>query len=328
MSFVITGSNGFIGKNLLNKLKVYDTKIKLLVRNKPNLANNNEKIEEIQVDYLDKNSLRAENIFDDAEIIYHVAGVTKSHNYDGFYKGNILPAQNMLDVLVEKNIKLKRFVLISSQSAAGPAVSLDKPTLETDIENPLDQYGKSKFEAERIVSSYGDKIPFTIIRPGGVYGPGDVDFLNIFKMTKSGINVYAGVKNKYISLVFVEDLIEGIIKSANSPNSINKKYFLGDDVPLTWQQIHETIFKVVGKKFIELNLPFNLIYAVSHLGTFYSALTGNQIILNKNKIELSKPDFWIASNQAAKKDFDYKQNYSFEDAVKITYDWYKNNNML
>lgn len=326
MNILITGSNGFIGKNLLAKLNNGENRIKVLVRQIPSVSKKD--IEEIPVNYENIDSLRGKNIFNDIDVIYHVAGVTKSHNWEGFYKGNILPAENILKVITEENIKLSRFVLISSASAAGPAFSLERPVTENDIERPIDLYGKSKYDAERIVSSYGDRVPFTIIRPGGVFGPEDVDFFNLYKMTKSGFNVYPGVKNKYISLVFVTDLINGIINASLSPNAVNKKYFLCDDKPLMWKEIHETIFKVAGKKFIEINLPFGLVYAASHIGSAFSAITGKQVILNKNKVELSQPDFWISSNEAAKNDFGYIQNYTFEEAARLTFDWYKTNKWL
>lgn len=327
MNIVITGSNGFIGQNLIREInsRFKDAKITCLVRKEKKSTDN---IIYSKVNYLDPETLQNEKSIEEADYIYHVAGVTKSHNWEGFYKGNIVPTENLLVAIRQSSKNLKRFVLVSSGSAAGPAKSLEKMTKESDPDEPMDLYGKSKLEAELLVKRFGDKIPYTIIRPGGVYGPGDVDFFNIFKMTIARFNVYAGVKQKYISLVYVEDLVRGIVDAALSENTINETYFLNDDRPLTWQAIHETIFEICDKKPINISIPFGIIYAASYLGSGFCYLTGKANIFNKNKIELSKPEFWIADNTKAKKDFNYQTKFGLRESLLLTKDWYVKNGWL
>ena len=321
MNIVITGSNGFVGQNLLTEIKsrFNDAQITCLVRSeKPS----SDGINFTKVDYLNTESLLNEKSIAEADYIFHVAGVTKSHNWKGFYNGNVLPTENLLVAVRQNCNNLKRFVLVSSGSAGGPAENLENMKKESDPDLPMDPYGKSKLEGELIVKKYGDKIPYTIIRPGGVYGPGDVDFLNIFKMTKDRFNVYAGVKEKYISLVYVQDLVRAIVDSALSENTKNESYFICDDKPVTWQTIHETIFEICGKKPINISLPFGLIYTASYLGSAFCYLTGKANIFNKNKILLSKPVYWISENNKAKKDFNYETKFSLKESMELTRDWY------
>jgi len=321
MNIVITGSNGFIGQNLIKEIncRFPDAKITCLVRKEKTSTKN---IFYSQVNYLDVNTLLEEKSIEEADYIFHVAGVTKSHNWKGFYNGNIVPTENMIVAVRQKSKKIKRFVLVSSGSAAGPAKSLEQMSKESDPSEPMDLYGKSKLEAELILKKSGDKIPYTIIRPGGVYGPGDVDFLNIFKMTSARFNVYAGVKHKYISLVYVQDLVAGIMDAAVSENSVKQTYFLNNDKPVTWQTVHETIFEICNKKPINVSIPFGLIYAASYIGSAFCYLTGKATIFNKNKIELSKPDYWVAENNKAKKDFNYGTRFGLKESLVLTRDWY------
>ncbi|MBU1099448.1 MAG: NAD-dependent epimerase/dehydratase family protein [Bacteroidetes bacterium] len=327
MNIVITGSNGFIGKNLLNQLleKYPEAKFKCLVRAEK--KSDNPRVEFVTVNYLDLQSILDSKVVDDADYIFHVAGVTKSATKKRFWEGNVIPTQNLLEAVKQTGAKLKRFLLVSSQAASGPSDSLDHLLSESEDANPVELYGASKYEAEKILRTYSD-IPFTIISPGGVFGPGDVDFLKIFEMTKMGINVYAGVNGKYMSVIFSEDLVNAIVASAFSENCINKKYFIVNDKPNTWNEIHETVFEVAGKKRFDISLPFPLLNVLSYLGSAYSVISNNHIIFNKNKVSMSGPKYWIASNAAAKKDFGFEPKYNLKEAMQKTYDWYKENKWL
>lgn len=233
----------------------------------------------------------------------------------------------MLKAVKQTGAKLKRFLLVSSQAASGPSDSLDHLLSESDGANPVELYGASKYEAERILRTYSD-IPFTIICPGGVFGPGDVDYLKIFEMTKMGVNVYAGINGKYISMIFSEDLVNAIVDSAFSENCINKKYFIVNDKPYSWNEIHELIFKITGKRRIDISLPFSLLSILSYLGSAYSVVFNSHIIFNKNKVDMSGPKYFIASNAAAKKDFGFEPKYELKEAMEKTYEWYKENKWL
>ena len=321
MNIVITGSNGFIGKNLLNKLlnEYSQAEFTCLVRS-PKKSDKN-RVKNIPVNYLDLNSIINSNAVNNADYIFHVAGVTKSATKKGFWEGNVIPVQNLVEAVKRTNNNLRRFINVSSHAASGPSKSVDHYKKESEPDTPTELYGESKLAGEMVLRSQTD-IPYTIINPGGVYGPGDVDFLNIFKMTQMGINVYAGVKEKYISLIYAEDLVDAIVTAAFSENTINKKYFIVDDKPVTWQQIHETVFAVVGKKHFDINIPLPLISFLANFGSLYSIIFKKESILNKNKIDMSRPSYWIASNESAKKDFGFSTKYSLKESLEKTYNWY------
>ena len=75
---------------------------------------------------------------------------------------------------------------MSFQVAGGPATSLDSPKNPDDPSVPVEYYGWSKLTAELILQKYSEVIPVTILRPSAVYGPGDRDFLKLFKMINAG----------------------------------------------------------------------------------------------------------------------------------------------
>lgn len=329
MNIVITGSNGFIGKNLIEEIKhqFREAEIFCLVRNKKIYTPPN-RVKFFNVDYLDRKSLLNCPAFEQVDYVYHVAGVTKSVSKKGFWEGNVLPTKHLLETLIEKNITPKRFVLVSSQTASGSSNNRNHYKKEDDSENPLELYGQSKLEAEKILREYFNAIPYTIISPSSVYGPWDVDFYNIFKMTRYGINIFAGNTNQVVSLVYVKDLVKAIIDASLSKKAEYQKYFICNDEPKSWEEIQNTIFNLVGKKKIDITIPLTVLNALSYFSSIYSAISDKPILLNRNKVQLLKSDYWIISNQKAKNDFSFNCNYSLTEGIKETYNWYKEHNWL
>ncbi len=320
-NILVTGSNGFIGRNLLAHLaSAYPgANISCLVRSRPPGISG---VPSFQVNYAEPKSLSNCQAIQDADLIFHIAGVTKAASDKVFWRGNVEPMSNLLQVLGQRSQLPQRFVFISSQAASGPAQRVDHYMSETDPETPFEPYGKSKLAAEKLLVENPFGIPYSIIRPSAVYGPHDVDFLQLFKMAKSRLNIYFGTKGKHLSVIYVEDLVEGIIQVAKSEAALNQVFFLCNDSAVTWQEIQEGVFQVMGKDFFEINVPAFPLKALAAMGTCYSLLTGHQLLLNMNKIALSEPDYWLASNKKAKQLLDFQPKDSLLEGLAKTCAWY------
>jgi nucleoside-diphosphate-sugar epimerase len=329
MNIVVTGSTGFIGSNLIEELlrSFREDEITCLTRDNGN-TRPHERLKTHTVDYLNKNSLESCRVLREADIVYHLAGVTKSSSKRGFWEGNVIPTRNLLEVIGEHNTSIQRFVLISSQTASGCSRSGDHYRTEEEEENPMEVYGQSKLEAEKLVKGYLRRIPFTIISPSSVYGPADPDFLAIFRMTKYGLNFYAGNRNQVISIIYIKDLVRAIVDASFSENTVNRKYFVCNDDPLSWSEIHDTIFRTAGKRKLDVTLPMFMVKTVSSLGSLYSLIAGKSILVNANKARLASPSYWLVSNMKAKRDFGFQSRFSFVQGIQETYEWYKTHGWL
>jgi len=328
MKILITGAGGFIGKNLKEALqKQFDGAEIVSLKRKGKLAKG-----EYLVDYSNPQSLLDCEACNNVDHAFHLAGITKGISFKDFYNTNVIPTENLLNALKYKSPNLERFIFTSSQAAAGPSNDLeDKKTEQEEddsIINTVEYYGETKWMAEQVVQGYSSVLPCTTLRIASVYGPGDGDFLKIFKMVKSGINVYVGNKKKYFSLLYIDDLIEGMLSALLSSNTISKTYFMCNDEPITWEQMHKAVFKAAGKEPLSFSIPFPIIKAASYLGDAYAWISGKPSLLNVQKIKLAEPDYWIASNQKAKKDFGFNPSITLEEGVQRTYDYYLMNKHL
>ena len=162
MKLAVTGATGFVGSHLLDRALAAGHQVNALTRRdrppRPGVTWVNGALD-------DKASLAT--LCEDAEAVIHVAGVLTA-DAAGFEAGNVAGTRAMLNAAVAAGVK--RFVHVSSLAAREPQLSL---------------YGASKARSETLVKTA--PIEWSIVRPPAVYGPGDNETLDLFKMAKAGV---------------------------------------------------------------------------------------------------------------------------------------------
>jgi nucleoside-diphosphate-sugar epimerase len=328
---VVTGARGFIGSHLVETLVAQGIRVRRLIRAEtahqlPAISGG--AIEQVVVDYDDARTVQRSGVLDDADYVFHLAGVTKGVSQREFDAGNVVPTKRLVDALAGHSGRLKRFVLVSSQAAAGPARALDTPRDESAPAEPIEEYGRSKLQAERIVGAAGDRVQFTILRPSAVYGPRDRDFLTIFKQARHGIGLYPASRDRYLSVIHVRDLVRGIIAAATSARSVGRTYFVTAEPAVSWRDVYAAVAEAVGKPISEINIPQPLVDAAGLLGDVTAWLTGSAGLVTRQKIALSKADYWVCSGAAAARDFGFRAGIGLREGMRETYRWYAEHKWL
>jgi nucleoside-diphosphate-sugar epimerase len=203
-----------------------------------------------------------------------------------------------------------------------------EPINEQFNPNPINIYGESKLAAENYVADNLDKIPTTILRPSTVYGPRDKDVLQFFKTIRHGIIPKLGGREKYLSLIFVKDLVKGIIEAAESKKTVGQTYFLAMDKPVSWDEFSETTLKIMGKKGIRINVPTTILKGVTNITHWIAKIIKTNPALNKERFYQMQPDFWICSPQKANEDFGFRAETTIENGIRETINWYVNHRWL
>ena len=322
----LTGATGFVGSFVAQRLIEQKHRVTCLVRKTSNLR----WIEQLPLKYCTGSLYQPESYKDavkTADYILHIAGVTKALTRDEYYRGNVDATQHLLDTVVNQNPNIKRFLLVSSQAAVGPSPG-PEPIDENAPMNPLTDYGKSKMEAERIARSYGDQIPITIIRPPAVYGPRDRDVLNFFKNMKRGINLQVGNVDQLVSLIYAEDLAEGIIRAAMSNTSAGETYFLCEEPPYRWSHFARVSAEVMGKKYVTVRIPYFLAFGIAMILEATSRIQKKPTILNRQKMREIKQPYWAITCQKAKNHFAFQSNVALPEGIARTVNWYRKEGWL
>lgn len=315
MRALLTGPTGFIGSHLAEELLKKGYEVSCLVRKTSDLK----WIDGLDADLcygdcLDRGSL--ERAVADADLVFHLAGLTKARSEKEFFEVNAGGTEKLLEAVASGAPSIKKFVFLSSLAAAGPSRD-GTPVTEHTEPRPVSDYGRSKLEAERIVMRYSETVPVTIIRPPAVYGPRDKDFYVLHKMLSKGIFPYWG-KSHY-SLVYVEDLVRGLIFAAESDKAEGKIFFISDRTPYTNLEIAKVIAEALGRRPVRVPLPKSLMPVVANIGKLFGA---NSSIINVDKAkEISYPN-WVCDPTQAEKELGFSAQIPMDMGFKWTANWY------
>jgi nucleoside-diphosphate-sugar epimerase len=315
MKALVTGATGFIGSHLCENLIRRGYEVTCLVKKTSNLKwIENLDIKLVFGDCTNLESLQ--NAVNGFDFIFHLAGLTKSCSEKDFFFINTTGTENLMKTVLEKNHKIKRLIYLSSLSATGPSRN-GNPLREDSEPSPVSNYGKSKLEGEKAVLKYRNMTPITILRPPAVYGPRDRDLLIFFKMIKSGI--FPDWGKSYYSLLYVDDLVQGIILSAEEREAEDKIFFLSDSKFYSGKEIALEISSALNIKITPLKVPKFVMPFFAFLG---ERITKNSIF-NRDKMKELRHSHWICDSIKAREEIGFTTKVGLKEGIKWTADWYR-----
>ncbi len=320
MKVLITGGTGFIGSHLVEALLKEKADVFCIVRNPSKLRFlEGLPVKIIQADCSDKGSLK--KIDWNFDYIFNLSGITKALHPEEFFIANYIGTKNLVEIALEKNPNLRRFVHVSSLAAVGPCKN-GTPVDEQREPCPVSKYGKSKLLGEQAVEALKKSLPITIIRPPAVYGPRDRDFLTFFKMIKAGIVMYLTEGN--YSIIYVDDLINGIILASRHENALGETFFISNREPSSTTEIISAISDALKKKPLKVKIP-------KQIGGFFIGVfqkIDKKSIINSDKLaELLEP-CWVCSTQKAEHLLGFNTKTNLKEGMEWTARWYKDNQWL
>jgi dihydroflavonol-4-reductase len=326
MKALVTGSTGFIGSHLVEKLVQRDYTVRCLIRRSTKIEYiKSLPVEFVNADFEDIESLKA--AADGVDYVFHIGGVTKSKDKQGYFKGNHETTRNLLAAVLERNPGIKRFVMASSLTAVGPGHDL-VPVDEATPYHPITTYGRSKMEAEKECVARFSKIPITIIRPPAVYGPRDKDIYAFFKSVNSHMIPLSGFGRKVLSFVHGYDLVDGFIAAAEHPKAAGQIYFISNEEIYDWVQFGNIAKKILNKWAIGLRLPHFALYSVAAVSENIARLQGKAALINIEKARDGVQKNWLCSPKKAEVELGFRTKLSLEDGIANTIEWYKKNGWL
>lgn len=320
---LITGASGFIGSRLRDSLSASGADVVAIRRPGSPPPKTGRAVE---ASYDNEARLRSIIGEEKPDYVLHVAGVTKGVSYDDFRRGNVTPTKNLLEALRCEHPGVRRFVHISSLAAFGPSKP-HLPLSEDSPRRPIEHYGSSKLEAEEVVESYED-IPWTVLRPSGVYGPGDGDYFELFKSAQRGVNAFFGNAERWFSAVYVDDVVCAILAAPASDATVGKGYFLCDGKPTTWARFQDLVVENTPRKVMTLKLPEAIVSLAAIGGELASKFDGKARLLNKQKAKMGAQEAWTCTHDAARRDFGYAPTVDQAEGVRRAAEWYRANGWL
>ncbi|TRZ48668.1 NAD(P)-dependent oxidoreductase [bacterium] len=329
---LVTGSNGFIGSMVVKILLDYGFEhIRCFVRPSSNLASLRKVIGDqnaSRTEIVEGNLLVPEDCnraLANVSVVFHLAaGIDKS--FAGCFMNSVLTTRNLLEAVLVHRI-LKRFVNVSSfavysnyQMKRGSLLDETAP-LETEHNKRQDPYGYGKLKQENLVLKYNreHKIPYTILRPGAVYGPGKSALTGRIGIDTFGVFLHLGGSNQ-LPLTYVDNCAEAIILAGLIEGAGGEVFNVVDD-NLPSSRAFLKMFKKHTGGFFSLSLPYRLTFLLCSLWEKYAEWSEGQLPLRFNKRRCSSE--WkgnIYSNDKLKKVLGWKPRISFDQASRQFFD--------
>ncbi len=312
---LVTGASGFIGSNLVQRLLADGIPVRVLVRDPKRVEKTvNTGITQILAPLTPEGISEAAN---GCSVVYHLAGLTRAAHDTEFLWSNAEGARAA--ALGARNAGAK-LVYVSSLAAAGPGTP-EHPKLESDEATPITPYGRSKLEGEVRVQQT-ENLGWSIVRPPGVYGPHDKDFLFAFQAAKRGFFPVLGNPKRAYTLVFVEDLLDAILACGNNDTANNQIYFAGNAQIVTWQEILETLAELFNKKFRPIQLPALALELAAQLGELGN-MVGQVGLVNRSRQKDLEAPGWVCSTTKIQTELGVRANTSLRDGFLKTKEWYE-----
>lgn len=322
---LVTGATGFTGWNLCKHLVRDGENVVAFVRQGPMV----DKLKQMGVEcrIADITDLRSvQNNFSEIENVYHIAAAYRTEHSDKeeFKLVNVGATRNLLEVA--KKVKVKRFVHCSTVGVQGEIN--DPPADETYRTKPGDHYQESKLEGELLARQYFETdLAVSIVRPVGIYGPGDTRFLKLFRPINKGFFVMIGSGKVLYHMTYIDDLIQGIILCGKRPEAVGEVFTIGGERYTTLRELCNLIADTLKKPQPIIRIPYKPVFAASVICEKICSLLGVTPPLFPRRVEFFSLDRAFSINKA-KSMLGYKPKTSLKDGVKKTAEWYQTNNMI
>jgi nucleoside-diphosphate-sugar epimerase len=238
------------------------------------------------------------------DAVVHCAGAVRGATQAHFDRLNVDGVARLVRAAVEQH-PLPRFLLISSLAAREPGLS---------------HHAGSKRRGETVLADQAGNMPWVVLRPPAVYGPGDKETLPLWRWMARGFAFVLGSGKNRFSMLYVDDLaaaIQNCVLNEHLPKGV---FELHDGHPegYSWQNVIDTVAHLKAKSVRSIHMPVTILRLLARLNLAVSWVFGYAPMLTPGKIrEFRHPD-WVCDNTAFTRETGWTPRVSLEEGLRRT----------
>ena len=262
MTTLVTGGTGFLGASLVPRLLATGERVRVLARSEEKARSLAHAGAEVVVGDITNASAVAEAV-NGASVVYHLAGRLLAPGVPAVeYRRTHVEGTQLLLERCRRSPALQRFVHVSTTGVLG-ATGV-RPADESAPLRPTNVYEATKAEAELAVRRASqDWLPAVIVRPGLVYGPGDLHLLGFFRSVLQRQFRPIGRRTVWLHPIYVDDMVEGLLRCGELDAAVGECFHLAGRDPARLEELASAIALAGGTSVPVGHIPLPAARAVA-----------------------------------------------------------------
>jgi nucleoside-diphosphate-sugar epimerase len=321
---LITGGNGFLGRNLVLAVQERGDKVRALA----SPAGDATWLEQRGAT-LFRGDIRDSTVLSEAmrgadAVVHLVASMKAWGPLQDAYAVNVMGTENVCRSALASGVP--RLVHVSTVMVYHMAIG--RPVTEDDPLAPFNEpYSLTKAEGDRLVQRMiaEDHLPAVIIRPGPLFGPGDrLNFGRMADRAREGKSLVVGSGENAVPFVYVSDVVQGLLLALDRERAIGHAYNIGNDEPLTQEQYLSAIAQEIGVAPPHVHVPFYVLYAAAYAAERVATLSGYRIpaAVTRHGVKILGEDCRMSIDKA-RRELGYSPRVSVREGVRLAATWYQ-----
>ncbi|MBN1560735.1 NAD-dependent epimerase/dehydratase family protein [candidate division KSB1 bacterium] len=320
MKALVTGASGFTGGYMVKNLLAHDYAVRVFVRPQRDLA----ALRDLPVEFAYgelQNKSQVLRAVDGVDVVFHIAALYRAANVpdSAYWDVNVTGTENLLEAALAAGVN--RFLHCSTCGVHGHIKN--PPADENAPIEPEDIYQTTKYEGEKLARRYHEKhgLPVTIVRPVGIYGPGDARMLKLYKSIQKRRFIMFGNGQVLYHLTFVTDTVEGFRLAAEKEIAIGQTYIIAGESYTTLMGFATMVAEELGVRPLYWMPPVRPLEIVAHLCEKVCIPFRLQPPIYPRRVHIFTHDRAFDISKA-KHELGYTPQVSMREGIKRTADWY------
>jgi dihydroflavonol-4-reductase len=318
----VTGGTGFTGGALIKRLLAEGYSVRALARD-PQAIAPSRNLEVIRGELSDEDAIG--RLVAGVDTVFHIAAMYRSEgSYEEFLQVNVEGTRRLLEA--SKHAVVRRFIYCSTIGVHGTVAQT--PADETAPYNPRDDYQKTKLMAEQYcLQSHGKGIEVAVIRPCGIYGPGDTRMLKMFRMISKGTFFFVGQGRPNFHPVYIDDLVQGFMLAMTSDKAAGEVFIIGGPRYMPLREYVGTAAEAVGVDKPKVSVPYGLMSVLALACEGLCKPLGIQPPLHRRRLTFFKHNRAFSIDKARRL-LGYQPQFDLSEGFRRTVAWYRQQGLL